>query len=144
MAGVSPVMMAGMGASLATGAQTIGQMSGAQKESSSVTETYQNRIDELNAQADAEERKRQSTFERLSAQQRARFAAHGISPIEGSSAAVLDGLKSMSQAEADDRERQIAIARKRVESSFSNAIGADLLTKKSTLVQDNLGKLLAW
>jgi hypothetical protein len=144
MAGVSPVMMAGMGAGLATGAQTVGRTSDPTNADRGAAETYQDRIDELNAQVDAEARNRQSTFDRLNARQRARFAAQGISPTEGSSAAVLDGLKSMSQAEADDRERQIEIARRRAESSYANAIGADLLTKKSSLVQDNLGKLLSW
>lgn len=144
MAGVNPVMMASMGAGLASSAQALGQLSGATNSTSGATDAYQYRIDELNAQVVADERKRQSTYDRLNARQRAQFAAQGISPTEGSSAAVLDGLKSMSQAEAEDRERQIAIARRRAESSFSNAIGADLLTKKSTLVQDNLGKLMAW
>lgn len=141
MAGVSPLMIAGMGAGLASGASALTQ---AAPVNNAALYAYQNRVNELNAQQAAAERKRKAALARSSAQQRARYAAQGISPTDGSSAAVLEGMKTMSEAEAADRERQATIARNRAALSYSNATGTDLLAKKSSLYQDNLGKLMNW
>lgn len=141
MAGVSPLMIAGMGAGLASGASAITQ---AAPTNNAALYAYQNRVNELNAKQAAEERKRKAALARSSAQQRARYAAQGISPADGSSAAVLEGMKTMSEAEAADRARQVDIARNRAALSYATAAGTDLLAKKSSSYQDNLGKLMTW
>lgn len=149
MAGVSPIMIATMGAGIASGAQAANQASAqtsaqAGAANSGATEDYQLRIDQLNAQAADEKRRRQAAYASNSAKQRAQFAARGLSPSEGSSAAVLDGLKTMSDAEAKQRARQADLARQRVELSMPSLTGTDLLAKKSSLYEDNLSKLLTW
>lgn len=138
MAGISPVMMAGIGTGLVSGARAVSQVD------TSAASDYQNRVAELNAQLAAEESKRQAAYARNSAQQRAKFAAQGINPSEGSSAAVLDGLKTLSDTEGELRARQIDLARQRAALRYSKAQRTDLLAQKPSLYPDNLGKLLAW
>ena len=140
MAGVSPVMLASVGAGLAN-AHTINQFN---KARGNAAGEYQTRIAELNAQSAAEESDRKAALARNSAQQRARFAASGITPSEGSSAAVLDGLKSMTDADAEQRARQFDLARQRAALSYSAAPNTDLLSLIPRLYQDNLGKLRTW
>ena len=145
MAGISPLAVASMGANMVSGASGLYALTSAgNAKQNTNTQAYENRVAELNAQAAAEERKRKQSLDRVTAQQRARFASQGISTTEGSSAAVLDGLKTLSQAEAEDRARQVGLAHKRAELSLSNGYSSNLLEKKTSLVQDNLGKLLNW
>lgn len=141
MAGVSPVMAVGMGTSVLNGVSALKQIDNTKD---NAAQAYQSRLDEINAQSAAAERTRQATHDRVSAQQRARFASKGIVPSEGSSAAVLKGLQTMSEAQAEDHSRQLSIAKNRADLSYSQATGANLLTKKVALFEDNLDKLLKW
>jgi len=136
MAGVSPLVLASLGAGAVSGIQMLTQ--------APASDTYRNSMDALNARSAIDERKRKEAHARLSAQQRARFAAQGISPSEGSSAAVLEGMLTMSEKDAEDRAMLSAIAQQRLALNNTAAAGNDLLAKKSPLFQDNLSKLLSW
>lgn len=137
MAGVNPMMVA----AVANGFQAIQKINA---QESSATNEYQMRVNELNAQEAVDKRQQKEAYARNAAQQRARYASQGIIANEGSSAAVMEGLKSMSDADAEQRSRQIELARQRASLSYANATGADLLAKKSNLYQDNLSKILNW
>lgn len=61
---------------------------------------------EIEARRAAAEREREARLKRALAAQRARFAAGGLNPGQGSAAAVLEGLVAEAEREAeDDRER---------------------------------------
>ena len=61
---------------------------------------------EVQAQRAAQERERDARLRRALATQRARFAAGGLDPAQGSAAAVLDGLAAEAERAAEeDRER---------------------------------------
>mgnify|MGYP000412557603 CR=1 FL=1 len=141
MAAVTPLMVAQVGMGLMATHRASQQ---AKAQSNAARNAYQTRANEINAQQKAEERRRQETLDRESATQRARFGALGISSAGGSSAAVLNGLQTNSDAESADRARQLGIARDRSSQAYSNSASSDLLAKKSAFVQDNLSKVLTW
>lgn len=136
MAGVSPLVLASMGASAVSGIQMLTQAPASDK--------YRNSMDALNSKSAIDARKQKADYARLSAQQRARFAAQGMSPTEGSSAALLEGMRTMTEANAADRARLNAIAQQRLTLDNTAAARNDLLAKKSPLFSDNLSKLLDW
>jgi len=100
--------------------------------SAKATRDYQQRLAEVQRQQQADAEVRQEKLAKVSATQRAHFAAQGLNPAEGSSGAVLDGLKQKTQRELDEQSAIYDAELKTVQDSFAD-MQASQLQKKNTL-----------
>lgn len=140
MASMTPIMMAQVGAQALSMADRLTSDNGA---NAAAQQAYQRRVAELDLQQATAERARKENLKRLSAAQRASFAARGLTPGEGSSAALLEGMTSLSEAEAADRARFADLARQRIGADYAQGAGENLLSKKSKIILGNLDRLMA-
>lgn len=123
MGGTAPLALAGIGLMKSTldTKQTNNQAS----------YDYQQRVADLQRQKKADEKKRLSALEEISATQRARFAAQGLNPASGSSGAVLSGLQDKTQQELDAQSQKYATSVMRAQQTFSDIQTANLEKKVS-------------
>lgn len=99
---------------------------------------YQNNMAKINAQQVADDRARAELLKRQKSSQLAKFGAMGISSGDGSSAAILKGMQTKSDAQLGDRSRLVDLSR----GGLSIGVGTNLLSKNSKAVQNNLDKLV--
>jgi len=104
------------------------------------TQDYQLRMNELARQQAADAKNRQDALLKASAAQRARFASQGVGPTDGSSGAVLDGMRAKTTQELNDQAAAYAAKSSSIENSFSQAQASYLTPSKSSrkATQDNL------
>lgn len=138
MAGVDPITLAVMAASTAVSEKAR------QNNIKASQRSYQNQIDLLNTRRDIVERSRKRELERLSAKQRARFAAQGLSSADGSSSAVIEGMTALSEEQARDRDRLAELERRKLTDGMSSLSDENLLTRKAPMLLDNMTRLLNW
>jgi len=104
------------------------------------TQDYQLRMNELARQQAADAKNRQDALLKASAAQRARFASQGVGPTDGSSGAVLDGMRAKTTQELNDQAAAYAAKSSSIENSFSQTQASYLTPSKSSrkATQDNL------
>lgn len=116
--------------------------------SSSSSAEYANRMAEIDRQQAYEEKQRRDALAKATAAQRARFAATGINPTEGSSGAVIQGLETKTAEELQARAASFDEQRDRARESFSDVQAEQLKkTSASNLLQDDermIRQLQAW
>lgn len=104
----------------------------------------QNQVSLLNARYAAAEENRQQELKRASARQRARFSAQGLSSADGSSSAVLDGMKTLSEQQAQERDTVADLQRRQAASGLAHVSSGNLLTRHSPMLLDNMSRLMNW
>lgn len=122
--------MGGTAALALAGASMYKAKVDADKVNAKATRDYRQRVAEVQRQQQADAEVRQEKLAKASATQRARFAAEGLNPADGSSGAVIDGLKQKTQRELDERSAVYDAELKTVRSSFAD-MQADQLQKKN-------------
>ncbi|MBL4615468.1 MAG: hypothetical protein JKY27_11430 [Magnetovibrio sp.] len=102
-------------------------------------QNYQTQTADIQRRQDADAKKRQDALARASAQHRARFAAQGISPADGSSAAILEGLQKKTTQQLDDKAVGYNAERARAQTTFADVQAAQLeqRTSRSDLLSNN-------
>nr|BDD46342.1 hypothetical protein 2 [Rhodospirillaceae bacterium] len=106
--------------------------------------SYQNQMNLLNARNQQAEKNRKEELKRLSARQRARFSAQGVGTADGSSSAVLEGMKSLSEEQAQQRDRLAELRRSGDGAGSSSLSGSNLLVRNSPMLLDNMARLMNW
>lgn len=106
--------------------------------------SYQNQVSLLNARYAAAEENRQQELKRASASQRARFGVQGLSSADGSSSAVLDGMKTLSEQQALERDKIADLQRRQAASGLAQVSSGNLLTRHSPMLLDNMSRLMNW
>lgn len=94
------------------------------------TQAYQQRMNELARQKAVDAKKRQDALRKASAAQRARFASQGIAPADGSSSAVLDGMRAKTTQELNDQAAAYAAKASSLENSFAQTQASYLIPSK--------------
>jgi len=95
------------------------QMSSKGKADNGAASGYQMRVDELARQQSVDAKERQDALAKASATQRAKFASGGVSPADGSSGAVLNGLQAKTTQELDNQASAYGAKVASVQNSFS-------------------------
>jgi len=80
----------------------------------------------------ADAKNRQDALLKASAAQRARFASQGVGPADGSSGAVLDGMRAKTTQELNDQAAAYAAKSSSIENSFSQTQASYLTPRKSS------------
>jgi len=127
MGGVAPIL-------ISTGLSMV-QAKAAKK---STRQAFAPNIVQRTAKLAADERIRKENLKRRKATQTARFAAMGMNPNEGSSAALLTGMQTSADARAADRARLTTMS----QTGASAGSGSNLLAKNSRVFQSTLDKLI--
>ena len=140
MGAVTPLAYAVKFAPIVAGvASTAISKSNSDATNSAANQRYQNNMATINVKQVADERARAEVLKRQKSSQLAKFGAMGISSGDGSSAAILKGMQSKSDAQLADQSQLVDLSR----DGLSIGIGTNLLSKNSTAVQNNLDKLLS-
>jgi len=104
------------------------------------SETYQKQMQDISRKQKADADKRLSQLAEVTATHRARVAAQGINPNDGSSAAVLAGLQNKTDQELQKQAEEYNQRRSSAQQSFADVQDKNL-TKKQTpmdlLVRDD-------
>jgi len=111
------------------------------KSGDDATQPYQLQMNELARQQAADAKKRQDALHKASSAQRARFASQGIGPTDGSSGAVLDGMRAKTTQELNDQAAAYAAKSNSLENSFSQT-QASYLTPTKRSRKSSAGDLL--
>lgn len=110
------------------------------KNDGGATQAHQQRINELARQQASDAKNRQDALRKASAAQRARFSSQGVGPADGSSGAVLDGMRAKTTQELNDQAAAFAAKSNSLENSFSQTQASYLNPSKGSrkTTEDNL------
>ena len=110
------------------------------KSNGGATQDHQLRMNELVRQQATDAKNRQDALLKASASQRARFASQGVGPTDGSSSAVLNGMRAKTTQELNDQAAAYAAKSTSLENSFSQTQASYLTPSKSSrkATEDNL------
>lgn len=135
MAGSMTMAMMAVGA----GASMMAEKQSQKKIAKQNRQYYDQQMSVLNRQRDAAVREQEERLKRTTATHRARMAASGISPDEGSSGALLDGLRSITQKNIDDREANYQGSVSKLEDKTSSATDKSIAPTTEASSKDHLG-----
>lgn len=142
-----------MGGTAALALSGAGMMTlpGATKTQSSTTRSdgYQRQLAEINRRQQSDAEKRMTQLAEVSATHRARTAAQGMNPNDGSSAAVLGGLEQKTLNELEARAAQFDDQRATAQTTFAEVQDENLIRKPAfadLLIDENgtLRELKDW
>jgi len=115
-----------------TGARLLKSKKGAKTANDGgAARAYQLRMNEVARQQAADAKDRQDTLLKASAAQRARFAAQGVGVADGSSGAVLDGMRAKTTQELNDQAAAYGAKSASIQNSFSQTQASYLTPSKN-------------
>ena len=121
-----------MGGTAALALSGVGMLGIGESSPASGGETYQHDTSQLDQQQKNDAEQRLSELAEVSAAHRAKVAAQGMNPLDGSSAAVLEGLEKKTLDQLEEQSAKYAHKRTELRQSFSDVQDENLTQRRGS------------